>query len=343
MNNCSWSFFLPGQRIQQNKPNVHGENKSGHLVLPPYPKIILPMKNIIILLFLLTGPALFAQRTDSVRNGNTQIYYELKGKGTPIYILAGGPGLTPYYLRPVVDELSKSNLCVLIHQRGTGLTRFTPTKGMNYIEEFSQDIELVRQKLAHPHITLLGHSWGGMLAMHMAVSFPKAVSKLILVSSGGYNLGFLSYFKDNIYSALSLEDQQRIAEQGSPITGSTAAGKKLNAAQLLEIMSRGYVYNKTTAAQIRLGAADINQFSGDEVWKSLAAAHWDLSEKLKALKCPALILQGRQDPIDLQTAEMIKTKISGSQLQVIEQCGHFPWLEQPKIFYPSISSFLAKP
>jgi proline iminopeptidase len=298
------------------------------------------MKNIITFLFLLTGPALFAQRTDSVRNGNTQIYYELKGKGMPIYILPGGPGLTPHYLSPVMDELSKFNLCVLIHQRGTGLTRFTPGSKMSYIDEFCKDIDQVRKKLGHERIILLGHSWGGMLAMQMAVSYPKTIHKLILISSGGYNLDFLSYFKDNIYSALSLEDQQLIAGQGKLITGNTAGGKKLTAAEMLQIMSRGYVYDKTTAQQIKLGAKDINSFSGDEVWKSLAAVHWDLGEKLRVITCRTLILQGRQDPIDLQTAGMIRTHIKGSRLQVIEQCGHFPWLEQPEIFYGSISSFL---
>lgn len=304
-------------------------------------QINLPMKNIITFLFLLTGPALFAQRTDSVRNGNAQIYYELKGKGTPIYILAGGPGLNPYYLSPVVDELSKSNLCVLIHQRGTGLTRFISSPGTSYIDEFCKDIDLVRQRLGHKHITLLGHSWGGMLAMHMAVSYPREISRLILIASGGFNLDFLSYFKDNIYSALSQDDQQLVAEQSRPISGNASSVRKLTAAELLQVMGRGYVYDKTNAGQIKLGAKDINQFSGDEVWKSLSVGHWDLSKKLKTLNCPTLILQGRQDPIDLQTAGMIKTHIKGSRLKVIEQCGHFPWLEQPKIFYGSISSFLA--
>jgi proline iminopeptidase len=299
------------------------------------------MKNIIIpVLLLLALSVQAALKTDSVKNGNVYIYYQVQGKGEPVYVLAGGPGLTPYYMQPVVDELSKTNQCVLIHQRGTGLSKFIPTASVKYIDQFCEDIHLVRQQLGHKQITLLGHSWGGMLAMNMATKYPREIKKLILVSSGGYNLNFLGYFKDNIFSKLSLSDQQIVAAQAQ-LGADVTSDKKLSELALLKIMTTGYFYQKQIAGKIEMKQGDINQQSSAEVWKSLSESRWDLGGILSELRVPTLVVQGRQDPMDLQTANTIKVKIHESRLEVIEACGHFPWLEQPKVFFEILSPFLA--
>lgn len=303
------------------------------------------MNKLIALALLLTGPGLFAQKTDSVKNGNVSIYYQIYGKGPPVYILAGGPGLTPFYMLPVIIELSKTHQCVLVHQRGTGRTKFISLGNSDYIGKFCEDIHLIKSRMGHGRITVLGHSWGAMLAMNMVVEYPADVKKLILVSPGGYNLDFLGYFRSNIFAGLSLTDQKTVS---SKINAQEGRGRKdsdspmLSQVELTNIMVSGYFYNKELSKLINLRKGEINEESSAQVWKSLNDAHWDIGKLLKSVRVPALIIQGRQDPMDLQTAWQINKALTGSYVQVIEDCGHFPWIEQNKLFYKHIQSFLAK-
>jgi proline iminopeptidase len=73
------------------------------------------------------------------------------------------------------------------------------------------------------------------------------------------------------------------------------------------------------------------------------AKGYDVRDDLKKLARPVLIVHGHQDPIGDKTAEDIHAVISSSTLGYINQCGHFPWLEQPEKFREILSAFLDKP
>src|SRR5262249_3536726 len=80
---------------------------------------------------------------------------------------------------------------------------------------------------------------------------------------------------------------------------------------------------------------------GGALWPDLAV-HYNVREALKQVDRPALIVQGRQDPIGESTAYEIHLTLRGSSLKFIDQCGHFPWIEQPDKFYPLVREFLAR-
>ena len=69
-----------------------------------------------------------------------------------------------------------------------------------------EDLEALRQHLKQDRLVLLGHSWGGMLAMAYAVAHPERVDRLILIGSGGPTLEFAQWFSDNIDARLRPED-----------------------------------------------------------------------------------------------------------------------------------------
>jgi len=58
------------------------------------------------------------------------------------------------------------------------------------------------------------------------------------------------------------------------------------------------------------------------------------------LRCPTLIIHGDDDPIPFVTAENLKAAIPSSKLIKIDQCGHFPFVEQPEEFFNAINDFL---
>jgi proline iminopeptidase len=70
----------------------------------------------------------------------------------------------------------------------------------------------------------------------------------------------------------------------------------------------------------------------------LEATGYDSRPGLRHVSVPALVIQGVQDPI--ATAEIVRDAVPGSRLVLIDECGHFPWIEQPEKFYPLVNAFL---
>ena len=289
-----------------------------------------------------------SQPIDSVQCGNTTIYYQVEGIGDPVYILSGGPGINPTYMQPICDELSKTNQTILVHQRGTGMSHVEINKENITIDLYCKDIRAIKEKLHHQKIILLGHSWGGMLSMHYAASYPDDVEKMLLISSGGSSMNFYNYFGNNIRSRLSEDDKEFVAMLDEyfnkvwdlPMSDSLRDALNGLATEQVNILSKAYFYDKTLAAQNKAVPADINFKVLETMVQSLFMEHWDIAPKLRTINIPTLILQGRQDPIDLETARVTQAAIPNSKLVILEKCGHFPWVEQKEEFFKAITNFI---
>jgi len=68
--------------------------------------------------------------------------------------------------------------------------------------------------------------------------------------------------------------------------------------------------------------------------------NYDIHEKLSAITCPTLILHGETDPTPVAALEDIRDRIENAKLVVLEECGHFPFIEAPAAFFREIKSFL---
>lgn len=258
--------------------------------------------------------------------------------------------MNPTYIQPICDELSKTHQTILVHQRGTGKSHIDVNKENITIDLYCQDIRAIKEKLHHQKIILLGHSWGGMLSMHYAASFPDDVDKMLLISSGGSSVNFYNYFGNNIRSRLSAEDKAFVSLLDEyfnkvwdlPMNDSLRGALNWLATEEVNILSRAYFYDKSLAAQNKTGPEDLNFKVLETMVQSLFAAHWDLAPELKTINIPTLILQGRQDPIDLETARVTQDAIPYSKLVILEKCGHFPWIEQNEEFFSVVEKYLSE-
>jgi proline iminopeptidase len=104
----------------------------------------------------------------SVRNG--KLFYRMPGKGVPLVVVHGGPSLNQDYLLPQLYKLAENNLVIFYDQRGSGRSLETKLdeKYIN-IDQFVEDLETLRISLGFDKFILMGHSWGGLLAMKYAV------------------------------------------------------------------------------------------------------------------------------------------------------------------------------
>jgi proline iminopeptidase len=164
----------------------------------------------LVLALLLSFP-LFAATFKS--HDETVLHYEVVGKGEPVLLLSGGPGLSPEYLRPIAEKLAEKHAFILLHQRGTGQSVVAKYDGETLaLKNLVADIEALRRVLKAEQLTLAGHSFGGIVAMMYAREHRKRVARLVLLDSGGPTVRSVKQFNENLASRFTPEDRAKIAE-----------------------------------------------------------------------------------------------------------------------------------
>ena len=111
------------------------------------------------------------------------VFFKTMGSGDPIVVLHGGPGFDHRQFLPYIWELAERHKVILFDQRGTGLSSAPIDASSISIDSFIADIEGIRKAFGIEKMNLLGHSWGGILAMHYAIRHPEDLKSLILCST----------------------------------------------------------------------------------------------------------------------------------------------------------------
>jgi proline iminopeptidase len=198
----------------------------------------------------------------SVQREGFTLHYRTIGSGVPLLLLSGGPGFEVDYMSGIAQELGSSYKCILLEQRGTGQSRPpNPTSAQMTVKLFVEDVEAVRASLKIDRLTILGHSWGGMLAMAYAVAHPDRVESLILVDSGGMDLTFGPYIRDNIASRASMSEREEMKKaEGAMEHASDASALNAASVAYARLVTPFYFYNRVLADKLlALLPGDSNQ------------------------------------------------------------------------------------
>jgi len=296
------------------------------------------MKNIINLLLLLVTINTFSQTEYFVTSHDqTKLHVSEIGSGEPIVILAGGPGFNAVYMETVIENLSNRYKCVVLDQRGTGKSLLSQVDSTTLtMTNYVNDIEAIREHLKLEQIKVIGHSWGGMLAMEYASRRPDNIKSLILLNPGGPTGKFFTYYGDNIYMRLHKEDIKEADMLNS-------SGKSTFSA-----IFPGYFFDREKGLEAK-NKIDFDSWFGQPggimgiAFSNYISSQSQRVNNLKKYKGKISIILGRQDPIGASTVFEIKNILPQSEINFIEKCGHFPWLEnenQVSEFYRVLHDFL---
>lgn len=283
-------------------------------------------------------------KESTIKLANANLYYKAIGQGEPIIVIHGGPGLDSSYLEPQMYELTNKYKVILFDQRGAGksLPAEISSKTIN-IKTFVDDIETLRKNLGFEKFTILGHSWGGRLAMEYALAHPEKLNKIILISSTP-----ATFAEHEKFGAEINRRTASIKEVVSPLFDAQKfyALDKAGLDEMYKKFFATYMANPEDISKLSLSFNVSSARSGFEVFGLMIRDAWkpnfDLTKKLANLKVPTLVIHGMQDTIPLSSAKEISSSIPNSQLITINNCGHFPYIEKPYEMFSAIDSFMSK-
>jgi pimeloyl-ACP methyl ester carboxylesterase len=255
-------------------------------------------------------------------------------------VLHGGPGAHHDYLLPQLLALAEERDCVFYDQRGGGRSRTddrTPITWHTHVE----DLTAVLKELAPGPLTLVGYSWGALLAMLYTVEAAAGragpvPTRLLLLDPAPASREFRRAFE--------IEFDRRQAS-----TEVTALRAELAASGLRErdpdaFKQRAFELSVAGYFADPARAHDLTPFRvigrvQQSVWQSLG--EFDLIPALRTVKVPTLVVHGRQDPIPLASSAAVAEAL-GAEAVWLDECGHVPYVEQPEALFAAVREFLTR-
>ncbi len=272
----------------------------------------------------------------------TALYYESIGRGPTILIVHGGPGLDHTYLLPQMARLSDHYRLIFYDMRGSGKSSVDPDTTRMTLDNLVKDIEGLRVAFKLGEMNLLGHSFGGLLAMFYATRYPQNLNSLLLVNPTPAR----SEYRDASFKILKARRPSKDSISLAAITRTDAFNRREPRAmeQFYRIFFRTMFYHEAMVDSLTLTLSPEYQAQS----KLLIALYndenlktYDLLPALDSVRCPTLIVTGDHDMVPREGTEEIRDHIHGSRLVVLKDCGHFPFVEAPDDFFSAVRSFLA--
>jgi proline iminopeptidase len=269
--------------------------------------------------------------------GKTSLYGRDVGRGRAVVVLHGGPDFDHRYLLPDLDRLADTFRLIYYDQRGRGQSADGVQAEDVTLASEIDDLDAVIRHYRLESPVLLGHSWGALLALEYALRRPGRASHLVLMNAAPVSVNDVALLRKTYIEALGSDmDRQRAIVAGAAY----AAGEPDAVAARYRIhftnaLARPEHYERLMAAMSAAfasqGSAGILKARAVEdrlMLDTWSAPGYDLLPKLRALNVPTLVIHGDRDFIPAAIAEHIAAAIPGARLTMIENCGHFAYLER---------------
>jgi pimeloyl-ACP methyl ester carboxylesterase len=255
------------------------------------------------------------------------------GGGPSVVVLHGGPGAHHDYLLPQYDALATRRTLHYYDQRGGGRSPVARDVPLGWEAHVADLRTLVARWDAAP-ATLLGYSWGGLLALLYALRHGDTVGRLALVCPAPVTARDRRRFAANFAErsrAPAIIGARSALQESDLRTRDPEAYRR----RLFELSVAGYFHDVGRVGD--LTPFRITGRTQQAVWDSLDA--YDLREPLGRLRIPTLIVAGRDDPIPLDATEETAYLLD-AELHVFDASGHCPHVEEPTRFVATLDAWL---
>lgn len=267
--------------------------------------------------------------TITVNPGDTDLYVLRMGHGPAIIFVHGGPGLSHHYFRPAMDYLASDYELVYYDQRLSGLSAAECDSSKVTLNQWVEDLESVRKQINRDSVILISHSWGARIAIRYAEKYSEHLKGMVFMNPISLSPEYAQAALATLQGRITLEDeyqQEALISSDAFRNGEISAIKKayaLSFAQnifdktLLDSLHL-YIPDRTTKRQQMLGL----------LYQDPQVTVYNDYNLLGNIKTESLIIHGSYDASPVTASELMVKKLPHAQLAIIEESGHFSFLEQ---------------
>jgi proline iminopeptidase len=267
-------------------------------------------------------------------SGNATLHAWSRGgsdKSPVLVLINGGPGLSHESMDPLQQALASPSLRVLTYdQRGVGRSVASGTEPFKP-EEYVEDLEALRRHTGRERIHLLGHSFGGMVALSYLDRYPDRVASMILVGTGVSDSGVMQ--RSGARLAARIDELQKSGIIPDPIPKTASCSEKFAA------VGPAYLADpkKPMPEVMRRRTCDASGRS------SVLFPFIETSYRagVETATAPVLVIYGERDPFGPEPSRYAASILKKAAVEVAElpACGHLGWLECEDAFLARIQSF----
>jgi proline iminopeptidase len=245
------------------------------------------------------------------------------GEGPPLLLLHGGPGLTDYM--GALDAETGGWRRIRYQQRGLAPSTVA---GPFTVESNVADAVAVLDELDIDRAVLLAHSWGGHLALHLALAAPDRVAGLVSVDPlGAVNDGGLADMGQHLTERLLPENAPAYAAVAERLGGPEPDDDDMT--ESLRLLWPGYFADPAVVMPFspdwRLSFAVYAGTFGS-VAEHLAGG---FTAKLAGIGAPAVFVLGERSPMPVSQGEQTAALLPRAEVMLVPDAGHMPWFERP--------------
>ncbi|MDQ0011369.1 proline iminopeptidase [Luteibacter jiangsuensis] len=265
-----------------------------------------------------------------------------------VLLLHGGPGATHEYFEAFDSYFPGEGIEYYYYdQLGSAFSDNPKDESLWEIPRFVDEVEQVRTALHldKDNFYLLGHSWGGVLAIEYALKYPQHLKGLVISNMMDSIPAYNAYASKVLMPAM---DQKKLAE----VKRLEAEHKTDDPAYMALLMPMHYEQHilRMPAAQwpdpVERAFSRLNQqiyvaMQGpSELGASGKLLHWDRSQALKTIKVPTLVIGARYDTMDPAYMEAMAKKMPDARFLLCPQGSHMAMYDDQKTYFAGLVKFL---
>jgi proline iminopeptidase len=263
---------------------------------------------------------------------------KVMGDGHPLVLMHGGPSADLYTLM-AFRPLAKQFTLVFYDHRCNGRSTGAELTSLS-MENLTADAEALRQALGFEKWAVLGHSFGGYVAMEYALRYPQSTSHLLLVDTGAEN----SYAQENAAKVLAQRgfDAEKVDICNRYFNGQIEPNQMFPYLMKLSDAYNPYTDLSDLPHMLFWGVRTKLQPETFIYCETHFLKGWTIKDRLSEIKVPTLVMAGREDfifPPEFQ--EELVAAIPNSRLALVDRAGHNPHDEQTAVTLGTVRDFLA--
>ena len=271
----------------------------------------------------------------SVDVDGVAIHYEIDGDpaAPPLGVLHGGLGIDHVLYRRTLAPLADDHRVVHYDQRGNGRSWPADVSTIS-MARLADDVVALADVLGIDRFAVLGHSYGGFVAQELALRHGDRLTAMVLVDTTPGQLGAGEVEGEH---GVGPPMPPEVAAKFSQPPPTTDEGMEVWMADALP----GYFHRPEQLDLAALAAGTVYR-TATMVQGFAVLSSWSSVDRLRGVTVPTLVVAGRHDVVTAwPQALRIGARIPGAEVVILEESGHFPWIEEPDAFFALVRRFLS--